>query len=197
MAKTSSTTTRLDKGKIRRDLRAALRAMPATTAARASSAICERLRPLLARGTVLAFSPLPGEVNIEPLLHELDAEGRLVLPRVDGWGLSLHRVASPGLLGRGAHGIAEPGPDLPRATPGEIQTVLVPGLGFTEAGARLGRGGGYFDRLLPTLGARRVGVCFSLQVLPDLPTEEHDAPVDIVVHEGRQGGGDDPAGQAG
>jgi 5-formyltetrahydrofolate cyclo-ligase len=54
---------------------------------------------------------------------------------------------------------------------------------FDETGARLGYGGGYFDRLLPMLRAdcARIGVAFDEQVLSEIPAEEHDAHVDVVV----------------
>ena len=61
--------------------------------------------------------------------------------------------------------------------------MIVPGVAFDETGARLGYGGGYFDRLLPMLRAdcARIGVAFDEQVLAEIPAEEHDAHVDVVV----------------
>ena len=61
--------------------------------------------------------------------------------------------------------------------------VLVPGLAFTRAGHRLGRGGGFYDRLLAgrAKDALKVGICFSLQLLETIPTEAHDAVLDAVI----------------
>jgi 5-formyltetrahydrofolate cyclo-ligase len=62
-----------------------------------------------------------------------------------------------------------------------IDLVVVPGLAFTPAGARLGYGGGFYDRFLPLVSAPHVGVCFAEQVLDDLPVEPHDIRVQHVV----------------
>lgn len=67
--------------------------------------------------------------------------------------------------------------------------VLVPGLGFTAHGARIGRGAGFYDRLLAGTNAVRFGVGLDVQIVPQLPVEAHDLPMDYVVtptaiHEG-------------
>ena len=61
--------------------------------------------------------------------------------------------------------------------------ILVPGLAFSLAGHRLGRGGGFYDRLLAgrARNAIKLGICFSLQLLESVPTEEHDALLDAVI----------------
>ena len=66
------------------------------------------------------------------------------------------------------------------------EIILVPGLAFTSEGLRLGRGGGYFDRLLEGAlrGAYKVGVCFASQMIAALPTETHDVRMDRVITEG-------------
>jgi 5-formyltetrahydrofolate cyclo-ligase len=111
---------------------------------------------------------------------------RLCYPRVDAAGLQFHHVHYSAELAAGRWGLREPDPS--RATLiglAEIDLLLVPGVAFTGAGARLGRGGGYYDRLLvdPRLLAPRFGVCFDLQIVTSLPTEPHDQPVDRVVTE--------------
>ena len=62
-----------------------------------------------------------------------------------------------------------------------VDLVFVPGLAFTRDGARLGRGGGYFDRFLSRFEGTSVGVCFQEQVLDELPEEDHDQRVDHVI----------------
>lgn len=75
--------------------------------------------------------------------------------------------------------------DDPLPEPASFDLVVVPGVAFTERGDRLGRGGGWYDRLLPQLrdDCATVGVAFDVQVLPELPVEPHDARVDVVVTE--------------
>ena len=61
--------------------------------------------------------------------------------------------------------------------------VLVPGVAFTRTGHRLGRGGGYYDRLLSTLPETviRIGVCHEIQVVEEIPIEVHDAVMDEIL----------------
>jgi len=172
-----------DKNALRRRVRADLAALPPGAVARQSEAVLAVLAPEIARGIVLAYAPLPREVQLDPALVTLATEGRLVLPRVAGESLALHRVADLAGLQHGALGTREPSDEHPRVEPGDIDVVLVPGLAFGRDGSRLGRGGGYFDRLLPRLGARRVGVCFAQQLFDTVPTEPHDARVDAIVTE--------------
>lgn len=72
-------------------------------------------------------------------------------------------------------------------TPGKSKKVvtpdliLIPGLGFTRTGHRLGRGKGFYDKYLAQFKGIKVGVCIEEQVLPSIMTEGHDASMDIVV----------------
>lgn len=79
-------------------------------------------------------------------------------------------------------GILTPAPREP--DPGPFDLVITPGLGFTRAGARLGYGRGYYDRWFDRHQAdARIGVCFELQVVAELPTETTDVPLDMLVTE--------------
>jgi 5-formyltetrahydrofolate cyclo-ligase len=106
----------------------------------------------------------------------------LVLPRVDRQNrrLILHAVED---LHTDLHlarmNIPEPVPDRPIVEPQPIDWVLVPGVAFDRQGHRLGRGGGYYDRLLPQLrkAAPRWALSFSEQLYESIPTEPHDVPL--------------------
>ena len=65
--------------------------------------------------------------------------------------------------------------------------IFVPGLAFSKDGHRLGRGAGFFDRLLAGRAARafKIGICFSFQLVDAVPTERHDIEMDILVTDGR------------
>lgn len=67
----------------------------------------------------------------------------------------------------------------------KIDLIVVPGLAFPRDGHRLGRGGGFFDRLLagPAAAASKLGVCFDFQLLESIPIEPHDIVMDTVVTE--------------
>lgn len=128
--------------------------------------------------TVMAFVGTNGEPDTDGLFARIERDGkRLVLPRlVDdrivpcGWGDGLRP---------GAYSVPEPTGD---ACPvGEIDVVIVPGLAFTAGGARLGQGGGHYDRFLTTVTCPTIGVCFTEQLVDALPGEAHDVGVHTVV----------------
>jgi len=81
----------------------------------------------------------------------------------------------------GQFGIPEPASNPSQSTLNVLDLIFVPGIGFTFAGARLGRGKGYYDRLLSTISGIRCGVAFDWQIVADLPCEAHDIRLDCVV----------------
>jgi len=136
-----------------------------------------------AAGTVLLYaSVFPEEIATGPALRQVLWLGkRLVCPRVDrpARRLRLFRVDDPESdLVSGSMGIPEPGRHLAAVAPEEIDWVLVPGLAFDDRGFRLGRGGGYYDRLLPTLrpDAPRWALAYDCQRVTSLPTEPMTSP---------------------
>jgi 5-formyltetrahydrofolate cyclo-ligase len=139
-----------------------------------------------ARSVLLFVAALPEELRPSELFSLVFAMKKIVLcPRVDRRGrrLSLHRVTDPGAdLSPGVLGIPEPRPNLPEIAPTTVDWALVPGLAFDERGFRLGRGAGYYDRLLPMLrpDATCWALCLSCQLMRELPVEAHDAPLNGV-----------------
>lgn len=135
-------------------------------------------------GTVLLYHALADEVDTQVLLDSALRLGkRVLLPVVVGDDLILRRYTGSDDLQTGAYGIKEPvGDCFPQADYGQIDFVLVPGMAFDAYGHRLGRGKGYYDRLLPRLrNAYRVGICFPFQLLDSVPSEDHDAVVSEVI----------------
>ncbi len=135
-----------------------------------------------AASTVLLYHPLPDEVDITPLMERGRVAGkRILLPAVVGDDLALREYEGEASLLVGAYGIKEPA-GREYTDYASVALVLVPGVAFDMGGRRLGRGKGYYDRLLPRLShARRIGVCFPFQLVDDVPSEAHDQLVDAVV----------------
>jgi 5-formyltetrahydrofolate cyclo-ligase len=80
----------------------------------------------------------------------------------------------------------EPKPEAVRPVANDhIDVALVPGLAFDETGNRLGRGMGYFDRILQDLRGVKIALAYDFQVLSEVPTEAHDTPMDFIVTEKR------------
>jgi 5-formyltetrahydrofolate cyclo-ligase len=146
-----------------------------------------QLPGLLEAGSILLFVPaFPEEPPMAELLFSTyEMKKDVYLPRVDrpARRLRLYRVADPAQdLYPGSLGIPEPRPGLPEVSPEMIDWALVPGLAFDERGYRLGRGGGYYDRLLPMLRQEAIcwALCLSCQLVSRLPVEAHDVPLNGV-----------------
>lgn len=176
------------KAEARAVARAYRRALTADQRAEAAEAIARRLAdmPELAGvRTALAYAATAEEADPAPAVEALRARGvRVAFPRVcDPGALVLHWVEADAALAPGYCGIREPADDAPQARPDEIDLVLVPGTAFDEECCRLGMGGGFYDRLLPSLrpGALAVGLAFDEQLTGTLPREAHDVDVDVVV----------------
>lgn len=144
-------------------MRARLEAISLPERAARSVKICERVAelPLWKNARLVAlFDPMRTEPQIELLVDELRRRGSQIITI-----LPTARVLE----------------DVPIIAP--VDLVLVPGLAFTRDGARLGRGGGFFDRFLPHRAALagKIGVGFDFQIVESLPLETHDVKLDVVV----------------
>ncbi len=128
---------------------------------------------------VALFAPLADEIQLLPLVEKLSC--RVVLPRVEGDDMEFYDYDS-GAMQIGSFGIVEPQGVEPVEAE-QIDLMVVPGVAFTAAGDRLGRGKGYYDRYLSREGFRAfcVGVCYEHQVVESLPVEPHDKAMDEVV----------------
>ena len=154
--------------------------------AQMSEEIVEKLRKILSShtfNTIMAYWPLPDEVDIRPLIHWLGGQGKtVVLPKVTGdETMELRRYTSQDDLAEGAFHILEPVGE-PFTDYDDIDVVLVPGMAFDAAGHRLGRGKGYYDRFLSShfspLTTHHspliIGICFPFQRVAEVPTEDYD-----------------------
>jgi 5-formyltetrahydrofolate cyclo-ligase len=135
--------------------------------------------------TILTYHPLQNEVDLLPLLDEESAK-EWIFPRVDGESLSLHCWAPHAPWLKGAFDIREPDPQHWEEV--DIETIdlaLIPGLAFDRNGGRLGRGKGFYDRLLASEGFRalKIGIVTERFLLAGIPTESHDIGMDLVVTE--------------
>jgi 5-formyltetrahydrofolate cyclo-ligase len=148
--------------------------------------------------TVLLFLSMPREIDTTPLLElALGAGKRVFAPRLAGRGelLFLRALSAAGPWEEGPFGIREPPAAGEPFGPADFPAlILVPGLAFDRLGRRLGRGGAYYDRFLGALAAgsglpglpaerrpyRTVGLCMPLQLMPEVPAESWDIPVDAL-----------------
>lgn len=170
---------------LRREIRTRKEAMTAEERDAASSRITEAVIALpefASARTVLLYSALPDEVQTAELIGRLYGSKRILLPVVQGEGLVLKEY-SPECIHEGYRGIMEPDGAAPEADAGEVEFALIPGMAFDLTGGRLGRGGGFYDRLIPLLHCPKAGICYSCQIVDEVPRETFDIKVDKVLHE--------------
>ena len=166
--------------------------LPARSAARLSDLVQHNLieAPCYAASAcVILYAAKDHEVSTELIFAHAIASGRRVFyPRViaQSHDLSLVRVHHLAQLQRGAFGILEPtGAELARNDELERALICVPGVSFGLAGQRLGRGGGYYDRLIAALAPETVtvGLAYSFQVLDRLPESPLDRRLGLIITE--------------
>jgi 5-formyltetrahydrofolate cyclo-ligase len=133
-------------------------------------------------GVVLLYHSLPDEVCTHDLILTACAEGkRVLLPVCVGDDLELREYRGEGSMAEGAFHIQEPTGEA-FCDFAAIDLAIIPGVAFTRQGQRLGRGRGYYDRLLSRLReVRKVGLCWPFQLVDELPAEAHDIPMDAVI----------------
>lgn len=134
--------------------------------------------------TLLLYYPLTDEVDVRPLIFKaVEAGKRVLLPVCVGNELELYPYEGEASLMVGSYGIMEPkGTKFLPERYSEIDMAIIPGMAYDRTGHRLGRGKGYYDRLLPQLGrARLQGVCFPFQFLDEVPADAHDVSVHDVI----------------
>ena len=130
--------------------------------------------------TIAIYSPLPGEVDLAAVtLARPDLAWGY--PKISGHHLTFHSGEN---LQPGPFNLLEPAADSPEIPLQQIDAFICPGLAFDKHGGRLGRGRGFYDRLLAQArpGALKVGICFPEQLVPDTFSEAHDIPMDEVIH---------------
>lgn len=173
----------MEKKEIRRkikNLRLMLSEAEKLAAAESVFARLEQEPAFLLAEHILMYHSLPDELPTHAFLRKWSQRKKFYLPRVNGVNLDILPYAEESLE-RGAYDIEEPqGADV--VPPESLEMIVVPAVAYDRYGNRLGRGKGFYDRLLATTRAVTVGVAYDFQLLDTLiPTEQHDVPVDIVI----------------
>lgn len=133
---------------------------------------------------LLAFSPVRGEPDLTPLF-ELALQRGIVLafPRCEGKQMHFHAVNALCALEAGRFGIPAPTQTAPRVQPTARTLCLLPGLGATKDGHRLGYGGGFYDRFLADFPGVTLFPIYEKLLFPSLPREPFDLAAQIVISE--------------
>jgi len=138
---------------------------------------------------IMIFMDFRKEVETRPIIEWLWAQNKnVIIPRVKKGSpiLELCLIESFEEMNLSALGILEPKATHSEfVTPESIEFVFMPGVAFTRDGCRLGYGGGYYDQLIPLMQNHipRIALAFDLQIVENLPTEDHDIKIDGIITE--------------
>ncbi len=176
------------KAQLRLEIEARCRVLNLQWLTAASTRIVENFQTLEAftpARTVALYKAIDGEVNLDLLFSSCwNAGKRTCIPIFNAAEkiYEMAEVTAETHYSTGHYGIQEP---LSSAlvSMDQIDLIAVPGVAFDRAGNRLGRGGGYYDRLLAGFSGIAAAVAFNFQILPTIPAEAHDKPVDLLVTE--------------
>lgn len=133
--------------------------------------------------SIHTYLPIGSEIDVREAISNWHQQGlQIICPKVLAARKLEHRVyRGPDQLESGYFNTRHP---IGRATsPENVEMVLVPGLAFDPGGNRLGYGSAYYDNFLPQLPkAFKVGLAYPFQVLPKIPLEPHDMPLDHILY---------------
>lgn len=133
--------------------------------------------------TVFFYYPLGNEVNLLSLAQTaLDLGKQTAFPRVNGSDMEFYRVTDLDAFVEGTFHVMEPSGG--EVICGKDALVLIPGLAFDASGNRMGYGKGYYDRYFARYpGCQKIGVCYEMQIVAEVPCGLYDIPMDAVVTE--------------
>ena len=173
---------------MRTRIRAGLKKYSADEREKFSAQACTLLREQTlwrSAKTILFYAPLPNELNIWPLVADaLDAKKIVVLPQFNPRtnhyiGCQITHLEND--LAPGQFGIREPKSHCSEILLNRLDLALVPGVGFDLMGRRLGRGKGFYDRLLAQIPGSKCGIGFDEQIVEAIPTEPHDVRLNYIL----------------
>lgn len=141
----------------------------------------EQLPAFADASAIMAYWSIKGEVYTHDFIKKWSKKKRIILPSVDGDKMNLKLYCGDdNLISGNLFNIPEP--DGPVYTDYEsIDLMIIPGIAFDYTNNRMGRGKAYYDRFLNSLKSLKIGVCFSFQLFDEIPTDEYDIRMDLVI----------------
>lgn len=172
----------MKKDEARRRVRAQKSLLDPAEKMRAAEAVfsaLEKSAAFMMADNILLYHSLPDELSTLAFIDKWHDRKHFFLPRVNGVNLDILPY-DRSRLAIGAFHIEEPQGD-ETCSMDDIEMVVVPAVAYDRRGNRVGRGKGYYDRLLAGTRALKVGVGYAFQLLDEIEAEDHDVRVDIVI----------------
>ena len=130
---------------------------------------------------ILFYFSLDEEVQTTSIIKKYLNKKFIVLPRIEKQSLKMHHISHIDHLHKGNFDIYQPRLDRPVVEASTIELAIIPGLAFDKKGNRLGFGKGLYDRLLKNLKCPKIALAYDEQIAKDIPSEDHDEKVNIVI----------------
>lgn len=141
--------------------------------------LVEKTAAFLLADNILLYHSLPDELSTRDFINKWSARKHFYLPRVNGVNLDILPY-DRSRLHLGAFNIEEPqGEDT--ASINDIELIIVPGVAYDRRGNRIGRGKGYYDRLLQSSDAVKMGVAYACQLCDDIEPDDFDVRMHYVI----------------
>jgi 5-formyltetrahydrofolate cyclo-ligase len=180
----------VEKENIRKTILSERNALTAKQIASMSESVCARFTSLgevMNCSVMMIFLSFGSEVNTDGIIEWAWRQKKTVLAplcrpekrELESFPITTFDDVEPGYLG-----IREPKENLLKPFPKkQIDLVAVPAVAFDGRGYRIGYGGGYYDRFLAGMNALKIGLAFSCQIIPKMPANRYDLPVDGIITE--------------
>jgi 5-formyltetrahydrofolate cyclo-ligase len=131
---------------------------------------------------IACYFPIGSEVNTHNIMSDILEQGKnLLLPKIVNDNLEFYIVTNLEKLEKGSFEIMEPKDSCKKAE--KINCVLIPTVGISKTGVRLGYGKGYYDRFLPSIDAIKISLTYSKQIVKSIPSDSHDVKINWMVTE--------------
>lgn len=173
----------MEKNNIRQQIKALKSALTPQYKQQSSEAVksaIEQLPQYASARSILLYNSLPDELSTRQMLAAWHPRKKIYLPIVEGDQITIGEY-QPGQMQCGAYGIIEPRKHM--TEPVQIDMAIIPGVAFDTAKTRIGRGKGYYDKLLSRLHTYKIGIAYHIQLLADLPSQPHDIKMDCIITE--------------
>jgi 5-formyltetrahydrofolate cyclo-ligase len=176
------------KNRVRQILRQRKEAMIPEDRMEKSEEICNHLMRLIHHNeTVMVYTSKEKEVNTMLLITTLFKRGNPVIVPIiekENINLRLSYLRDFSVLVPSTFGVSEPIGNEILAKGDNVDTIILPMLGFDRSGRRMGYGAGYYDRFLAkNRNIRKIGIAFTCQEYDNLPADENDIPMDYIITE--------------